>query len=221
MPPLVGPKGVQYAAYTPSLRPGADFVLTNKASPEAQIAAIKLLDYLFTFEGFLRGFLGEEGKDWRKPEPGEVALNDKIEPLYFTIPLGPDEKPHNSQWEKIAMYYWPTERFDAWVSGKDVRTPEGWERKLQEATYLYDGKRPKEVFPHWAIWVDPAQADELAMLRLNITDYVNQNALQFVTDAKSIEKDWDSYVSGLDNLNLKRYLEMMQQLYDQTLQTLK
>jgi putative aldouronate transport system substrate-binding protein len=112
------------------------------------------------------------------------------------------------------MMYWPKEWFDAWVSGKDVRTPEGWERKLQEATYLYDGKRPEEVFPHWAIWIDPSLADETAILRQNITDYVNSNALQFITGAKDIEKDWDAYVAGLDQLGLARYLELMQQAYD-------
>jgi len=33
VPPLIGPHGVQYAAYTPSAPAGAHFVLTNKASP--------------------------------------------------------------------------------------------------------------------------------------------------------------------------------------------
>jgi len=216
VPPLIGPHGVQYAAYTPSAPAGAHFVLTNKASPEAQVAAIKMLDYFFTLDGFLRAGWGEEGKDWRKPGPDDVALNEKLPPVFANIPLKPDEKPHNSQWEKIAIYYWPMEWFQGWVAAKDVRSPEGFERKLQEATYLYDGKHPEEVFPHWAIWIDPEQADETAMLKQNITDYINQNALQFVTGSKDIDKEWDAYVAGFETLNLTRYLELMQQAYDRT-----
>jgi putative aldouronate transport system substrate-binding protein len=113
-----------------------------------------------------------------------------------------------------AMYYWPMEWFQGWVSAKDVRSPEGVDWKLQEATYLYDGKLPEEEFPYWALWIDPAVSDETAMLKQNITDYVNQNALQFVTGAKDIKKDWDAYVAGLDQMGLKRYLEIMQQSYD-------
>lgn len=216
VPPLKGPNGVQYAAYGPSIANGAHFVLTNKASPEAQVAAIKLLDYFFTLEGFLRAGWGEEGKDWRKPGPDDVALNDQLEPVFASIALGADEEPHNTQWEKVAIYYWPMEWFQGWVSAKDVRSPEGFERKLQEATYLYEPHMPEEVFPYWAIWIDPDLSDETAMLKQNITDYINQNALQFVTGAKDIDKEWDAYVAGLDQMGLVRYLEIMQQSYDQT-----
>ncbi len=52
------------------------------------------------------------------------------------------------------------------------------------------------------------------VMKPNITDYVNQNALQFVTGAKSLDTDWDAYVAGLDQLNLKGYLEVMQASYD-------
>jgi putative aldouronate transport system substrate-binding protein len=214
IPPLTGPKGVQYSYYTYPGFSGAYFVLTNKASPEAQVAAIKLLDYLFTPEGELRAVWGEEGKDWRKPKEGEIALDKNLTPLYATIPLGTDEKPHNTAWEKIANFYWPADFINSQVQAADIYTPEGFERRLFEATLMYDGKQPKEVFPYWAIWVDPTLADETAMLKQNITDYINQNAVQFITGTKDIEKEWDAYVAGLDALGLSRYLEIMQQSYD-------
>jgi len=31
-----------------------------------------------------------------------------------------------------------------------------------------------------------------------------------------LNKDWDAYVQGLEKLNLKRYLEIMQQSYDKS-----
>ena len=218
--PLTGPDGVQYADYLDYNGGGANFVLTNKASKEVQIAAIKLANWFYTEEGMYRQ-MGLEGVDWRKPEPGEVAVDKNFPPLYFKILLKPDEKPHNNDWEKIFVGYYPKAWGVGWVQSLDTKTPEGFERKLLEATWLYDGKQAKEIFPSWGVWVDPALADEVAMLKKNITDYIDQNAAAFVTGSKSIENDWDAYVKGLDDLNLKRYLEIMQQEYDAYLSKVK
>ena len=50
-------------------------------------------------------------------------------------------------------------------------------------------------------------------MQTNIKEYIDQNALQFVTGAKSLDKDWDAYVKGLDALGLKDYLGIMQASY--------
>ncbi len=38
---------------------------------------------------------------------------------------------------------------------------------------------------------------------------VNQNALAFITGQKDLDKDWEAYGKGLDDLNLAGYLEAM------------
>ena len=83
------------------------------------------------------------------------------------------------------------------MQATDIYSSEGYERRLQDATDLYSGKEPASVFPHWAIWIDPAVADEAATLKQNIKDYIDQNALQFVTGAADLESGWDAYVAGL------------------------
>jgi putative aldouronate transport system substrate-binding protein len=213
IPPLQGPHAA-YATYNYPSTPGATFVLTNKATPEAQVAAVKLIDNMFTTEGQLRAHHGEEGRDWRQPEAGDVAIQEDAEPLFATIPLPEGEEPHNSSWGPIAQYFQPREFRDGWIQDTDIYASTGYERRLQEATTLYEGKQPKEVFPHWAVWLDPAVADEAATLRTNITSYIDQNALQFVTGAQDLDAGWDAYVAGLEQLNLARYLEIMQQAYD-------
>ena len=75
VPPLTGPDGAAFAAYTYPAVPGATFVLTNKATANEQVAAIKLLDYLFSDEGQLAGSFGEEGVDWEKPGAKDEALD--------------------------------------------------------------------------------------------------------------------------------------------------
>lgn len=215
VPPLTGPKA-SYATYNYPVDPGATFVLTNKASKEAQIAAIKLVDYLFTQDGQIRGHFGEEGLDWRKPQSGDIAVDKNATPLLATIPGKQGEKPHNSSWGAMAQYFQPKEFRNSWVASTDIYESAGYERRLLEATNLYNGKQPKDVFPHWAVWIDPSVADEAAMLQTNIKNYIDQGALKFITGNKDLNKDWDEYVNGLDKLNLNHYLEIMQQSYDKS-----
>src|SRR5690606_36666208 len=71
VPPLKGPKGVQQANIEASVTAG-QFALTNKATEEQQIAAMRLVDFLFTEEAILLQEYGPEGKRWRKAEEGEL-----------------------------------------------------------------------------------------------------------------------------------------------------
>jgi len=213
LPPLQGPNSA-YATFLPNTVPGATFVLTNKASKEAQIAAIKLVDYMFTQEGQLRAHFGEEGKDWRRPQEGDVANNKDVKPIFATIPLAIGETPHNSSWGAIAQYFQPKTFRDGWVQATDIYASDGYERRLQEATDLYAGKQSPDLFSFWTVWPDPATADAVAMQRQNITDYINQNTLQFITGEKSLDTDWDAYVAGLEQLDLTGFLAAMQTAYD-------
>jgi putative aldouronate transport system substrate-binding protein len=209
IPPLQGPHA-GYSTYLPNMVPGATFVLTNKASKEAQIAAIKMVDWMFTFEGHMFGNFGIKDVNWRDPKPGELANNQAVKPLYFTI----RNTPPNNSWGAGAQYFDDVAIRDAWVQSPDIYTDDGYEHRLLLATDLYKGKESKDLFPFWALWPDPAKADATAMQKTNIVDYVNQNALAFVTGAKSLDKDWDAYVKGLDGLDLKGYLDTMQKAYD-------
>lgn len=60
------------------------------------------------------------------------------------------------------------------------------------------------------------QASEIADLEKTILDHVKEMMARFVTGDSDIDKkNWDSYVKkNLDNMNLKRYLEVYQQAYD-------
>ncbi|HZW31270.1 MAG TPA: hypothetical protein VFF52_11215, partial [Isosphaeraceae bacterium] len=116
--------------------------------------------------------------------------------------------------QPLAQYYQPKEWRDGWIVGTDIYDPANYARRLQEATDLYAGKEPKELFPFWAIWPDPATADEMAQLHTNLSNYIKQNIVQFITGSKSLDSDWEGYVKGLDQLGLSRYLEIQQKAYD-------
>jgi putative aldouronate transport system substrate-binding protein len=211
LPPLQGPYA-GYSTYIPNMVPGATFVITNKASEEVQIKAIQIVDYIFSVEGALNGIFGVEGVNWRAPEEGEIANNRDVDPLYTT--LNPDPATPNNAWGAVAQYYNPKWFRDAWVTSDDIYAQAGYERRLQVATDLYAGKESSDLFPFWQPWPDPAVADEQALLKQNITDYIETSALAFVTGSMSLETDWDAYVEGLNGLGLARYLEINQAAYD-------
>jgi putative aldouronate transport system substrate-binding protein len=215
VPPLTGPKGVNHAGYNFPSAPGATFVLTSKATPEEQIQAIKLLDYIFTDEGQINGQFGSEGKAWTKPQPGDVALDKSLEPSFKQIPQKPGTPPRNSGWGAIAQYN-NTEKFrNSEAIATDIYSQPGFERRLFEATKLYEGKEDKaQIYPFWKVWIDPSLASEVATLQINLDNYVQQNSLQFITGSKNIETEWDAYVKGLEGLGLKRFLEIQQAAYD-------
>jgi putative aldouronate transport system substrate-binding protein len=214
VPPLQGPHGTFATHDNGGVSPGGKFVITNKASEEEQIALIKLVDYMYTPEGQTNAGSGMKGVDWEDPAPGDKALGEGVTPMVKTIPSVEGEKPRNAGWSGMGHFYMPKEYRDSWVQGTDIYDSANYERRLFEATKLYEGSEPKELFPFWSIWIDPAQSDEMSMLQTNIRDYIEQNALQFVTGNKDLDKDWDSYVQGLKNLKLDRYIEILQTAYD-------
>lgn len=217
LPPLSGPNGISYATHDAGgVSPGAKFVITNKASEEARVALIKMVDYMFTAEGQTNAATGMKGIDWTDPEPGDQALGEGVTPMVKTIPMKEGEAPHNAGWSGMGHFYMPKEYRDTWVQGTDIYASDGYERRLYNASLLYQGHEPKEVFPIWSIWIDPSVIDEASMLQTNLKNYIEQNQLQFITGNKDLNKDWDAYVKGLKDLKLVRYLEILQTAYDQS-----
>jgi len=215
VPPLTGPNGVSLAAHDAGGVPaGAKFAITNKAGMEVQIALIKLVDYMFTPEGQTNGASGMKGIDWTDPVSGDKALGEGVEPKVKPIPAVEGEAPRNAGWSGMAHFYMPKDYRDSWVQGEDIYDSANYERRLYQATLLYQGHEPKELFPIWSVWLDPAEIDEASMLQTNIRTYIDQNTLAFITGNKSLDKDWDSYVQGLKDLKLDRYLEILQNSYD-------
>ena len=131
------------------------------------------------------------------------------------IPQPSGATPPNSGWSAMAQYN-NTEKFrNSEAIATDIYSPSGYERRLFEATKLYEGKEDKSaIYPYWKVWIDPSLAGEVATLQTNIENYVQQNALQFITGSKNIDSEWDAYVKGLEGLGLKRYLEIQQTAYD-------
>ena len=211
VPPLTGPEGKSYTGYNHPTSTGYTFMLTNKASKEAQVAAIKMLDWIYSDEGQMITNMGPEGVGWTKPAAGDIALDASTKPLYKPA----QNAPKNISWGALGQYNNTLAYRNAQVVPKDIYTGAGLERRLWEATKLYEGHEDKaQWFPQTSVWPDPSLSGELATLQTNLNTYVNQNQLAFITGSKNIDTDWDAYVKGLESTGMPRYLEINQQAYD-------
>jgi ABC-type glycerol-3-phosphate transport system substrate-binding protein len=211
VPPLTGPEGKSYTSYNHPTSTGYTFMLTNHASKEAQVAAIKMLDWIFTDEGQLTTNQGPEGVAWAKPGPGDVALDENVQPKYKYLP----NQPKNINWSTMGAYNNTLAFRNAQVVPKDMYTSAGLERRLLVATKPYESHVDKSLwYPQAFVWPDPSLAGELATLQTNLNNYVNQNELAFITGTKNIDTGWDAYVKGLDSTGMPRYLDINQQAYD-------
>jgi putative aldouronate transport system substrate-binding protein len=210
-PPLTGPEGKSYTGLNHPTSTGYTFMLTNKASKEARVAAIKMLDWIFTDEGQMITNMGPENVGWTKPGPGDLALDDKVKPLYKPK----QDAPKNINWGALGQYNNTLAYRNAQVVPADIYTGAGLERRLFQATKLYEGHEDRsQWFPQTSVWPDPSLSGELATLQTNLNNYVNQNQLAFITGSKNIDTEWDAYVRGLDSTGMTRYFQIQQEAYD-------
>lgn len=213
--PVTGPDGTQFATYRSAVNPLGMFAVTNKSTEEERVKAIKVIDYLVTDEGDKLGAMGPEGEAWVPAVDGDVALDPKLEATFK--PLTYDET-SNAAWRSVAQYWDSLEYRNSQVVPEDVYSPDGYERRLLNATQEYEPFMPGEslLFPAEKLWPNPDTSAELAELQTNIATYVIQAQAEFVSGQRDINDDatWQAYIDDLSGLGADRYLELQQALYD-------
>ena len=80
----------------------------------------------------------------------------------------------------------------------------------------YNGKHPENILP--ALKYTMEETEECQDALTNIPDYVKRALAEFVTGARDIDKEWDAYLSELDNMGLSVWLKDAQAAYDRSLQ---
>jgi putative aldouronate transport system substrate-binding protein len=214
IPPLQGPKGVQFAAYYPSGVRTGRFAITDKAT-QAQIdKAWELADWSYTVEGTMTQLWGlqknQDGDEyWRWAEPGELGLNGE-QAVYLAFPLLWKTELRKNDWGNMWYPFWPKELFNSWAADQDITTLAGYERYLVVESDKYIPYVPAETVPSRLYFSDD-DAQRVAQYQTEIEGYVRQNTAAFITGQKDIESDWDAYVEGLKGLGLADYIALTQQ----------
>jgi putative aldouronate transport system substrate-binding protein len=199
VPPLKGPDGLQQTPYRYYSVNGGNLLITNAAkNPEV---AFRWADALYNYDIGLSGNIGTEGIGWRKPTATELGLNGKPANWVRTLAAGTMQ---NNNWAQTTPYHFSREMFEGLAAG-----PNEVPRILFEETLKnyepYKTKQSQAVPP---VFFNDTQSSELSDLQKTIKDYTKEMTTRFIIGDASIDKDWDTYVKTLDNMNLKQYLKI-------------
>ena len=57
------------------------------------------------------------------------------------------------------------------------------------------------------------EASEASTIEVEVQKYAKEQRVLFITGQKSLDTDWDAYVSGLQNLGIDRMVELYNTAY--------
>ncbi|WP_248923948.1 extracellular solute-binding protein [Paenibacillus hamazuiensis] len=206
VPPLKGPKGFQ-TAYFNEFGIVGSYQFVIPAASKHPDAVMKLIDFMYSHEAFLRSRYGVPGVNWEIPK-GTTAANGG--PAQFKL-IGKDlwQEPQNVHWQG-ANTAWPP-------FGSDSREmlPEGrfdLEKVLFDAAKLYDKYAAKVSVPKF--FFEPNTATRFNDLKTEINKKLEAAIADFIVGNQDIEKDWDKFQAELKALGLDEYMSIMQKEYD-------
>ncbi|HEY8362824.1 MAG TPA: ABC transporter substrate-binding protein [Tissierellaceae bacterium] len=209
MSPLKGPNGVQYAAYYPfGFSTGAFAIFSNCKYPEV---AIRLADFLYTYEGTLLSTVGPEGVAWRWAKEGEKGLHGEKAMWVMLKDITVTE--FNDCWGEMGPYY-KTNEFRLGQAAPEQNPWDTEYRLYKESKEKMASYAPpvEEIFP--PVYILPEDLDEYARLSTQIKDYVDESIAKFITGALDLDKDWDVYVKEFEKLELDKFLQINQKAYE-------
>lgn len=218
MPPLTGPEGVCYAPYSEYTPNQVAFIFEGTDKMDT---AIRFLDAFYDHDTSLIARFGEEGVDWtRDPEFLATTSNSYIEAGVYDSPSLAYISNHwleitNRTWRAVTPRYSTLAEANSVTNGMVTFNPDDpTQLNARSEEYYYD-KHPAKVLPQLHYTVEEANRIQQAIT--NIPDYVNQSLARFITGDLSIDNDWNTYLSNLENMGLSQWLEAAQAAYDRTL----
>jgi len=214
--PLAGPDGQCVASWNPYVmfQSGMTFISSSCTNPEA---AFRLLDYISTQT--YRSSLGIEGVHYELLDAGttELGLDGETKALYKRTNA---DTTNQSLGQLVALVRTPeflaAEATNPNPYAEDVKPLNGRQVVMYKAFLEHQKVQQSldSVMPD--LYMSQADSSEMSLIKTNVMDTQKEYMVQFITGAKNIDSEWDSYLKALDNVGLARYLELLQKAYDES-----
>ena len=206
VPPLEGPDGTRLARYDP-VYGYWEWTITDKAAhPEA---ALRLGDAFYEPDMVLHSTHGREGIEWVWAEPGEIGINGRQAVWKALVEYGSGGR--SSWWDQGG----PQAR------SRDFRLGQVRGEGISLEAILYEETRdkmePYQVNPDMVVpplSFDEDAAAEITDLESALGTYVTEMIARFTVGDADIEAEWNDYLAELDRIGLPRYIELVQEAYD-------
>ena len=206
VPPLEGPGGLKVARYYPTYGDPVWTITDRAANPEA---AFRLGDAFYSDDFTLRSTFGREGIEWVRAEPGEIGINGL--PAIFKLLVAWGNLGPTSHWDQSGPLFRSRDFRLAQVSdgpeSLEVILFEETRNKMEPYRVELDAIVPPLTYGEEA-------ASEVVELESALQSYVVEMIGRFTIGDVDIEDGWDDYLAELERIGLPRYIELMQEAYD-------
>lgn len=187
----------------------------NVENPEAMA---RFIDYFYTEEGMLSATKGYDGVTFDMVD--DELLGTKVPQM--RVPEGytsGEEYRYKGAIlnEALNLVEKNIDRQAMFDSSREVlQKPEfvaeyGWAARVIDA-FKADGVNGIDAYP--VVSYTAEEVKERGDIQKDIKTYLKQARAQFITGELDLDKDWDTYVSTLEQMNLGRLLEIEQAAYD-------
>ena len=199
LPPLKGKDGNQvWNTYTSAINAKGSFAITNKAkNPEVLMSWI---DLHYDPETSLQIDQGLFGRTLEKREDGTYHYLPIPEGKTFTEMIH-DYSPGVNSLGAVTME----------IASKLELNANLQERKELDQFYAPYNVPAEKVFP--SVYFSMEEVEKIAALETDIKAYVDQCYANWIVNG-GVENEWDSYLSKLDKMNVKEYIQIYQTAYD-------
>lgn len=181
-------------------------------------AMARFIDYLYTDEGIISAVRGYEGVtfDWVEDEMLGVEVPEMYTPEGYSS--GEEFRYKGAVLnESLNLIEKNVDRQAMFDSSKEVLEDPAFVEKYGWAALVIDAFKTEGITGVDAYPVVSYTTEEIEKRNAvfkDITTYLEQAKAQFITGELDIDKDWDTYVSTVEQMNLAELMEIEQAAYD-------
>lgn len=211
--PLTGPDGQRNMISFPYEGVGGNryVISASCANPEA---ALRLADFMYSFDATIRGYYGVKDVDWQEPDAGAVGLDGKPA-LYKVLTPWQDVNVQNN----AVLQYTISYRDAAFRSGKqtdlstiDIKSGDGLELWLLKATQEYEQLADKSK-PLPPMKFDSQTTEELGLLSTELSSFIKEGITAFMTGNSDVAT-YEDWLKELEALGMSKLIAIYQAAYD-------
>jgi putative aldouronate transport system substrate-binding protein len=192
------------------------FIITDKCeNPEL---AMRWADFLGHMEPTTRSIHGVKDTDWRWANEGEIGI-DGEQAWWASITDVANIPSQNVHWSQDG----PSVRTSKYRLAQVVENPDDITpgANLEVVLYNLTNERYAPYVPAEPMNLPPMyftedQANEIATVMPQLQDFVDETLAQAVTGQFDIEAEWESYLANLEAIGLSRFVEIHQNVLDET-----
>ncbi|WP_167859298.1 extracellular solute-binding protein [Paenibacillus cymbidii] len=204
LPPLTSQvNATPFSVRANNLTKGTFAITKSNKSPEA---TIRWVDYLYSAEGALLAAQGIEGKHYEYVDnkQGLKALVPAgANPAEFRGTISPNAG------TLIPRIHEPVQK----LNNYNLKETNPLNYHIEQETNSKLRPVARNSFP--LIYFSMDQQQQLKVLETDITTYVNEMSGKFTVGDVALDSKWNEYTATLDKMNVKQYVSIYQQAYNQ------